>query len=140
MQIEIQARNFPVTPALRSHILRRLNFALSARYQQIHHVLVRLSDINGPRGGKDKCCLIQVTLPQLSDIVIEDIETDLYVAIDRAAARTSRTVTRKLGRKRDLSRVSKVPDAIRETSMETISLSTENIEAAVNADNRQKQA
>jgi hypothetical protein len=49
-------------------------------------------------------------------------------------------VTRKLGRKRDLGRVSKVPDAIRETSVETISLSTENTEAAVNADNRQKQA
>ena len=64
MQIEIQARNFPVTPALRSHILRRMNFALSARYQQIHHVLVRLSDINGPRGGKDKCLsLIHISEP-----------------------------------------------------------------------------
>lgn len=101
MQIDIQARNFSLTPALRSHVERRLSFALSTRYQHIERIEVRLSDINGPRGGNDKCCLIQVKLPQLSVVVIEDTEADLYVAIDRAADRASRTVARRLTRKRN---------------------------------------
>jgi putative sigma-54 modulation protein len=104
MQIEIQARNFPLTHALSRHVKRRLNFALSTRYEQIQRIQVRLSDINGPRGGKDKCCHIQITLPRLADVVIEDIESNLYVAIDRAAERTSRTVARRLGRQRNYSR------------------------------------
>ena len=65
---------------------------------------MRLSDINGPRGGADKCCHIQVVLPHLPDVVIEDIEMDLYAAIDRAADRAGRTVGRRLTRQRDRGR------------------------------------
>ncbi|HEY9051959.1 MAG TPA: HPF/RaiA family ribosome-associated protein [Gammaproteobacteria bacterium] len=101
MLIEIQARNFPLTNALRGHIQRRLDFALSTRYEHIQRILVRLSDINGPRGGSDKCCHIQIILPRLADVVIEDTESDLYDAINRAADRASRTVARKLARERD---------------------------------------
>jgi len=104
MQIEIQARDFQLTHALRDHIQRRLDFALSTRHQHIQTIKVRLSDINGPRGGNDKRCLIQMVLPQLSDVVIEDTETDMYVAIDRAADRASRTLGRKLTRLRDKNR------------------------------------
>jgi putative sigma-54 modulation protein len=98
MQIEIQARDFPLTEALAAYIERRISFVLSSRYDQIQRITVRLSDINGSRGGIDKRCQIQVTLPKLKDIVIEDTETDLYVAIDRAADRTGRTVNRRLTR------------------------------------------
>jgi ribosomal subunit interface protein len=104
MQIEIQARNFSLTEALRIHIQRRLGFALSTRFEHIKRIMVRLSDINGPRGGNDKCCHIQVVLPGQADVVIEDTESNLYVAIDRAADRASRTVTRRLGRLRDKGR------------------------------------
>ena len=104
MQIDIQARNFSLTNALRGHIERRLGFALSTRDEYIQRVVVRLSDINGPRGGKDKCCHIQVVLPQLTDVVIEDTEVDMYAAIDRATDRAGRTVGRRLARQRDNSR------------------------------------
>jgi len=110
MQIEIQARNFSLTQALRSHIHRRLGFALSTQYDQIKRILVRLSDINGPRGGNDKCCLIHVVLAGQADVVIEDTEANLYVAINRAADRASRTVTRRLRRLRDRSRLRPLGD------------------------------
>jgi putative sigma-54 modulation protein len=100
MQIDIQARNFPLTDALRNHTKRRLGFALSARDDHIQRVIVRLSDINGPRGGVDKCCHIQVAIARLPDVVIEDTEADLYAAIDRAADRAGRTVGRRLMKKR----------------------------------------
>ena len=104
MQIDIQARNFSLTNALRNHIERRLGFALGTRDEHIQRVIVHLSDINGPRGGKDKCCHIQVVLPQLTDVVIEDVESDMYAAIDRASDRAGRTVGRRLSRQRDNSR------------------------------------
>ena len=100
MQIDIQARSFQLTDALRSHIERRLGFALSSRDEHIQRVLVWLSDINGPRGGADKCCHIQVVFTRFSDVVIKDTETDLYTAIDRAADRVGRTVARRLARQR----------------------------------------
>ncbi|MBF0470375.1 MAG: HPF/RaiA family ribosome-associated protein [Gammaproteobacteria bacterium] len=110
MQIDIQARNFPLTSVLRGHVKRRLGFALSARDENIMRIKVRLSDINGPRGGADKCCHIQVVLPHLPDVVIEDTEVDLYAAIDRAADRAGRTVGRRLARHRDRGRLSRLHD------------------------------
>ncbi len=101
MRIDIQARSFSLTEALREHIKRRLGFALSSRDEHIQRVQVRLSDINGPRGGDDKQCHIQVRLTHLPDVVIEDTEADMYAAIDRAADRAGRTVGRRLMRQRD---------------------------------------
>ena len=106
MQINIQAQNFPLTNALRGHVERRLGFSLSTRDEHIEKVMVRLSDINGPRGGEDKRCRILIVLPRLPDVVIEDTMADLYCAIDRAADRAGRTVGRRLSRQRDKGRSS----------------------------------
>ena len=102
MQVDIQARDFTLTEALRTYIDRRIEFALSNRNNIIHQVKIMLSDINGPRGGSDKRCHIQLVLPKLSNVVIEDTESDLYIAIDRAG----RTVARRLARKRTINRSS----------------------------------
>ncbi|HBH36196.1 MAG TPA: 30S ribosomal protein S30 [Gammaproteobacteria bacterium] len=96
MQIDIQARDFSLTDALRSHAERRLHFALGCCDDHIQRIEMRLSDINGPRGGADKRCHLLVVLAGLPDVVIEDIEANLYVAIDRASDRAGRTVVRKI--------------------------------------------
>ncbi|MCK5433373.1 MAG: HPF/RaiA family ribosome-associated protein, partial [Gammaproteobacteria bacterium] len=104
MIIDIQARNFSLTKALRSYAERRLNLALNSGKDHIHRVVIRLSDINGPRGGVDKKCHLQIQLTGLPDVVVEDTELDMYTSIDRACDRVSRTVVRKLGRQQTLLR------------------------------------
>ncbi len=101
MQIDIQARGFKLTDGLREHAKRRLQFALSWAVHDVRKVIVRFSDINGPRGGSDKRCYIQIPVHGRPDVVIDDIETDLYVAIDRAVDRIGRSVARRLERKRE---------------------------------------
>jgi len=59
---------------------------------------MHLSDINNPLGGVDKCCRLQVVLDGMPDVLVSDIETDLYVAIDRAAYRAGRTIRLRLTR------------------------------------------
>lgn len=117
MQIDIQARNFSLTKALRSHVERRMRFALGTRDEHILRVKVRLSDINGVRGGVDKCCHIQVVLPHLPDVVIEDTELNMYEAIDRASDRASCTISRKLARQRVNSRSSGTVDLLLHTEL-----------------------
>ena len=96
MQIAIQAHGFSLTDALEKHVQDRLRFAFSRVSGRVRRVLVTLSDINGPRGGVDKRCLLEVRLDGLSSVVIQDIQTDLYTAIDRAAGRAARSVMRRL--------------------------------------------
>jgi predicted RecB family endonuclease len=54
---------------------------------------------------------LQVVLAGLPDVVIEDIEADLYVAIDRATDRAGRTVVRKIGRQQSLLRQGHPPES-----------------------------
>ncbi|MDH5600724.1 MAG: ribosome-associated translation inhibitor RaiA [Gammaproteobacteria bacterium] len=111
MQIEIQARDFSLTNALRDYIKRRLDFALRRRDNHIQRVMVRVSDINGPRGGQDKSCQIHIVLPKAS-VVVEDIKSNLYKAIDRAAGRARQSIDRHLTRRRKKSRAPGVTDLI----------------------------
>lgn len=104
MRMDIQSQGFVLTEGINDYVTRRLGFGLSYGDAVISRVNVRLSDINGPRGGSDKRCLIEVRLKGVPSVVIEDIETDLYLAIDRAAGRASRSLARRLSRHRQFGR------------------------------------
>ena len=100
MRFDIQSRGFDLTEGPRRYTERRVRFGLSWASHDVRKVTVRLSDINGPRGGEGNRCRIQVAVPGAQNIVIEDTETDLYLAIDRAVDRAGRSVTRRLERSR----------------------------------------
>jgi ribosome-associated translation inhibitor RaiA len=109
--MDIQSRGFPLTAALLEHTERRLQFQLTRATHRIERVMVRLGDINGPRGGEDKFCKVQVVLSRSRSVVIEEGGGDLYAVIERAAERTGRNVARSLARERQHIR-SAVPESI----------------------------
>lgn len=96
MKIGIQCRGFSLTGAIAGRIHKRLACLLGRGIRGLRRVDVTLSDLNGPRGGIDKRCLIKVSIDGLRPVIIEDVESDLYMAIDRAAGRASRTVVRRV--------------------------------------------
>jgi ribosomal subunit interface protein len=96
MQIIIRAHGFTLTDALNKHVEDRLRFAFSRVSGRVRRVQVTVSDINGPRGGVDKRCLIEVRLDRQPSVVIQDLQADLYTAIDRATGRAARSVMRRL--------------------------------------------
>ena len=100
MQLDIQTRGFSLTESLRDYTEKRMKFALHRNDQHILRTCVWLADINGPRGGVDKRCQVELTMAGHSNIVIEDTQADLYFAIDRACERAMRTLNRRLERLR----------------------------------------
>lgn len=100
MQIDIQARSFKLTTSLKKYVEKKLKASLSGCQDRLRRVVIRLSDINGPKGGEDKLCHIQVVLPGMPDVIIEDTENDMYAAINKASDRVNTVVTRKLSRKK----------------------------------------
>lgn len=98
MNIAIQSNGLVLTEGLRAYVHRRLKSALG--WALTRRLAVWLSDINGPRGGRDKRCKIQISLDHGKTIIIENTEEDLYAAIDLAAERADRTLARQLARNR----------------------------------------
>ncbi len=101
MRFNIQSRGFPLTAPLIEHTERRLQFALSRATDRIKRVVVRLGDSNGPRGGDDKFCRVQVVLAHAPPVLIEDAGADLYSVIDRVSERVGRNVARCLERQKE---------------------------------------
>jgi ribosome-associated translation inhibitor RaiA len=100
MNIDVQSLGFPITAAPADHVRRRLRFGLTRHSDRIQRIVVRLGDQNGPHGGEDKFCRIQVHLLDAPVAVIVDVGTDLYTVIDRTADRVGRLVVRHLDRSR----------------------------------------
>src|SRR5919112_533075 len=90
---------FAFSPALSAHIERRIDHALRAHADHIKHVVLRLSDVNGPRhGGDDKLTRIDVALNPTGSLVTSARSDDVYVSVSRAAARMRTAVGRRIRR------------------------------------------
>ena len=101
MNIQIRSVGIPASEALTAHAERRLAFALSRFSSKIDRVVVRFSDLNGPKGGPDKVCQVGFTVNGLGPESVEAQDADLYCAVDLAAAKAGRRVARLLERTRD---------------------------------------
>ena len=101
MSIQIRGIGIPPTEALSAHIERRIAFALSRFSSKIDRVVVRFSDLNGPKGGPDKICQVGFTVKGMGPESVEARDPDLYCAVDLAAAKAGRRVARLLERTRD---------------------------------------
>ena len=99
IQIRITAG---LSPSLAPLARRRLEFALGRFGVRVRSLTVRLTDLNGPRGGLDKHCLVAIRLTSPRRlIVVEDTDAEAEVAIGRAADRASRVVARAVETLRD---------------------------------------
>jgi hypothetical protein len=86
---------------LRELATRRLGFALGRFGSLVTSVRVSLVDENGPRGGVDKTCRVEVRGPRRLAVVVTDHGEDERTAIGRAAERAGRAFARALERRRD---------------------------------------
>ncbi|WP_242343010.1 HPF/RaiA family ribosome-associated protein [Anaeromyxobacter terrae] len=96
----MRARGFSITPGLRGSIERRLAFALDRYAQRIARVRVVVGDLNGPKGGEDKFCRVEVRLRGARTVRATAVDGDAYAAIGAAAHRAGRAVARALARER----------------------------------------
>jgi putative sigma-54 modulation protein len=112
MKIDLQARNFPLTEALRHAVetdARRYHSEFAERPQALS---VRLFDVNGIRHGIDKGCLVSARVGSCkSTVVTSGIDSDLYRAITAAFVRLTRGTRQALNRSRRLRRMPSRPDS-----------------------------
>jgi ribosome-associated translation inhibitor RaiA len=98
MNVSLRIRGASADKALVDHIRKRAALALGRFSPRIGSVLVRLEDLNGPKGGIDKRCSIELTGTfgqQLAEVRDQDFTT----AVDRGFAVIQRSLTRLMKRR-----------------------------------------
>lgn len=97
MQVLFRTRD-PECSRLRDQVERRVRFVLRRLGWKVPRAEVQLSDLNGPRGGSDKRCQLELKTEGRGRVVVSSVAKDWRTALDEALARAVRTVLRKLKR------------------------------------------
>jgi len=86
---------------LDQHVRTRLFFALERFAARLTDVHVRFDDVNGPRGGQDMRCRIEIRLRGAGKLQVEARADDALAAVDQASSRAKRAVARAVDRRTD---------------------------------------
>jgi putative sigma-54 modulation protein len=98
--IELRSSNLPVSEAMREHVGRKIDFAVGRFATHIGRIIVRLVDVNGPKGGLDKRCRIIARLSPSGSVIVESTDADAYAAASQAVLRLDERLSRVLTRRR----------------------------------------
>lgn len=97
MQIIFESRDADASQ-MRDLSIERVRFALRRLTTYVPHAKVQFSDVNGPRGGVDKRCQVELKTDNAGVVVIASLAHDWRTALDRSLGRATRVLTRSLQR------------------------------------------
>ncbi|MES2941740.1 MAG: HPF/RaiA family ribosome-associated protein [Pseudomonadota bacterium] len=97
MQIIFESRDAE-GKQMRDLSVARVRFALRRLTAWVPRAKVQFSDVNGPRGGVDKRCQVELSTDAAGTVVIASLASDWRTALDRSLRRATRVLTRSLQR------------------------------------------
>ncbi|EXU78501.1 hypothetical protein AX13_12530 [Comamonas aquatica DA1877] len=93
MQVLFKSRH-PQATDLRDLTERRVRFVLRRVGWLVPRAEVQMSDVNGPRGGIDKRCQVELRTDGAGSVVVASVASDWRTALDNALARAVRFLMR----------------------------------------------
>ncbi len=111
MQVVFESRDADGAQ-LRDVAVERVRFVMRRMTWLVPRAKVLLSDINGPRGGIDKRCQVELKTASAGTVVITSIARDWRTALDGALARASRVLVRSAQRGQAMQGKQKHADAM----------------------------
>lgn len=93
MQVLFEARR-PEALALRDVAVQRTRFAMRRLVWMVPRARVHLDDVNGPRGGIDKRCVVELRASGGEQVVVTSTSHDWRSALDAALARATQALLR----------------------------------------------
>ena len=93
MQVLFNSRH-PQATQFRDLTERRVRFVLRRLGWMVPRAEVKMSDVNGPRGGIDKRCQVELRTDGAGSLVVASVANDWSAALDNALARAARFLMR----------------------------------------------
>lgn len=104
MQVLFKSRH-PHASELRELSVRRVRFVLRRHVWMVPRAEVQMSDVNGPRGGADKRCQVELRTDGAGSVVVASVANTWRAALDQALARAARFLMRLWRRSTDTRRL-----------------------------------
>ena len=98
MRIDLHCDGVETAPGLRDYVAQRMRSSIGRFRDHIQWARVKVADVNGPKGGVDKRCVVQLRLRNLPDVVFAINQLDVRAAVDEAADRVARVLAQRVRR------------------------------------------
>jgi ribosome-associated translation inhibitor RaiA len=102
--LDVRARGFDLTPSLRRHAVDHIAAKMAKHARAISNLTVRLEDVNGPKGGIDKRCRVELQIAGVGPVLVDETDQDVYAAMDVAGERLLKVVGQVLDERRSRQR------------------------------------
>jgi ribosome-associated translation inhibitor RaiA len=93
MQVLFESRDAQGSK-MRELAVRRVRFVMRRLAWLVPRAKVQMEDVNGPRGGVDKRCQIELKTDSAGTVVITSMARDWRTALETALSRAARSLVR----------------------------------------------
>lgn len=101
MIFEINNKQAGIDKNISSEAKRLLNFSLSRFEGAVTRVKIRFSDVNGPKGVTDKCCLVSAKLRTAGQVIVSGEGGNYIEALSNSLERLVRSIRREIKKRHD---------------------------------------
>jgi ribosome hibernation promoting factor len=98
--LDVRARGFDLTPSMYRRAVDHIAAKIAKHAHGISNLTIRLQDVNGPKGGLDKRCRVELHIAGFAPIIVDETDQDAYVAMDVAGERLRKVVVQLLDERR----------------------------------------
>lgn len=93
MKVVFESRD-PGSAELRKLAEHRASFVMRRLTWMVPSAKIHMSDVNGPRGGVDKCCKVELRTESSGTVIVTSLSRDWRSALDAALLRAARGLVR----------------------------------------------
>lgn len=105
MKIHITGRKIEIDDRVRAFAERKIQFSMGRLSNRIAGVRIQVSDVNGPKGGRDTECMVEVRFRSSGRLTAKATAVDIYSAVGRAAESAGYAVSQRVKRTRSFERM-----------------------------------
>ena len=104
MNVNVQAHHVTLPSNAGARLAERARIVLARFRDGITRLDMTLKDVNGPRGGKDKVCVVRAEMADGRQIIVIDRNTHLRRAIGRSLQRAKAMIANHIARQHRVKR------------------------------------
>jgi hypothetical protein len=90
------------------HVRRRVEERFARFRRRITQVTVHVEDINGPRGGRDKHCMVKVSVGGATASLAQGHDRNLFALVNRVSACAAGVTLKRMKRRLDTATLRKI--------------------------------
>ncbi len=114
MEISIQTSGLRLSKSemesFLNHARRRIEERFARFRRRITHVSVHVEDVNGPRGGRDKHCMVKVSVGGATASLAQGRDRNLFALVNRVSACAAGATLKGMKRRLDVATLRKISE------------------------------